>query len=276
MYNKNFAALSDCHMHCDFSSDSKASAESMIESAIKLGLKTICFTDHNDYDYPLEDGKVMFSLDLPAYKEKIRKLGQKYSDRIEVLCGVEQGLMKSVADRVNAYPTKDLDVVIGSSHMVNGEDPYYEEFWKDKKVVDVINLYYESILENLESCNNFDVYGHIDYVARYIPPYMPKYNEADYYEIIDAILKKIISKDKGIEINMAGFKYGMGNPNPSPWILKRYKELGGEILTLGSDAHKPEHIAYDYQRLPQILADAGFSYYTVFKERKAEFRKWQI
>lgn len=76
---------------------------------------------------------------------------------------------------------------------------------------------------------------------------------------------------KGIEVNTAGFKYGLGHPNPTEDILSRYHELGGEILTVGADAHKPEHVAYDFDRIPSILKAAGFKYYTVFKNRQPEF-----
>ena len=81
----------------------------------------------------------------------------------------------------------------------------------------------------------------------------------------------MIEKGKGIEINTGGFKYGLGHPNPTEEIIKRYCELGGEIITVGADAHKPEHIAFDFQKIPAILKDAGFKYYTVFKERKPVF-----
>ena len=115
------------------------------------------------------------------------------------------------------------------------------------------------------------MYGHIDYVVRYGPDKNTYYSYADYADVIDEILKQLIHNGKGIEVNTAGFKYGLGHPNPCEDILKRYRELGGEILTLGADAHQPEHIAYDFQRLPKLLQTCGFSYYTVFKNRKAQF-----
>ena len=92
-------------------------------------------------------------------------------------------------------------------------------------------------------------------------------------EWIDEILKTLILKNIGLECNTAGFKYGLGFPNPHMDILKRYRELGGEIITVGSDGHKPEHLAYDFHKVPDILKEAGFSYYTIFKERKPEFIK---
>lgn len=263
----------DCHIHSDFSSDSDAAPRAVIEQAIALGLSSICFTDHNDFDYPLEDGKVIFNINLSEYIDAIETLQNEYADKIDIRTGIEQGLMKSSADRINAFDKdKRLDFIIGSSHLVNGADPYYPEFWADADVRKGVLSYYESILENIETCTNFDVYGHIDYIVRYIPKdRMQEYNESDYYEVIDAILRSILDHDKGIEVNTAGFKYGLNRPNPAEFIIKRYRGLGGEIITIGSDAHAPNHIAYDFDKIPAILKNAGFRYYTRFIRRNPEF-----
>ncbi len=152
--------------------------------------------------------------------------------------------------------------------MVNGKDPYYASYYEGRSEREAYLEYFVSILENIRAFQDFDVYGHIDYVVRYGPDKNTYYSYAD---VIDEILKQLIHHGKGIEVNTAGFKYGLGHPNPCEDILKRYRELGGEILTLGADAHQPEHIAYDFQRLPKLLQTCGFSYYTVFKNRKAQF-----
>ena len=102
---------------------------------------------------------------------------------------------------------------------------------------------------------------------------MRRYSYKQYADIIDEILKLLIEKGKGIEINTGGFKYGLGHPNPTEDIIARYRELGGEIITVGADAHKPEHVAFDFEKVSGILKEAGFSYYTVFKNRKPEFVK---
>ena len=131
--------------------------------------------------------------------------------------------------------------------------------------------YFESILENLAVFDNFDVYGHIDYVVRYGPNRNLEYSYQKYADVIDAILEKLIDMGKGIEINTGGFKYGLGHPNPTEDIIKRYHELGGEIITIGADAHKPEHVAFDFAKVPDILKAAGFQYFTVFEKRKPAF-----
>ena len=236
--------LSDSHIHTMFSSDSEEDPVNVVNNAISLGFKHICFTDHNDFDAPLEDGKVMF----------------------------EQGLMRSVADRVNAYDSKkQLDFIIGSSHLVYGEDPYYPEFWEKRSAKDTVLTYYESILDNLSCCHNFDVYGHLDYIARYIPANSYTYDWHDFNDLICIILKTIIEQGKGIEINTAGLKYGMTEPNPCLDIVKMYHDLGGEIITVGSDAHEVKFFAYRFDVVADMLKNAGFNYYTIFNERKPEF-----
>ena len=128
--------------------------------------------------------------------------------------------------------------------------------------------YYEATLANIRKLDCFDVYGHIDYIVRYAPNKRENYSILDYKDIIDEILKLLIENGKGIECNTAGFKYGLGVPNPENYVLKRYHELGGEILTIGSDGHKPEHTAYAFDKVPALLESCGIRYYTVFHNRK--------
>lgn len=264
--------LSDSHIHTMFSSDSEENPVNVVNNAISLGFKYICFTDHNDFDAPLEDGKVMFDLDFEEYIKYFQNLKESYKDKINIHIGVEQGLMRSVADRVNAYDSKkQLDFIIGSSHLVYGEDPYYPEFWEKRSAKDTVLTYYESILDNLGCCHNFDVYGHLDYIARYIPANSYTYNWHDFNDLICIILKTIIEQGKGIEINTAGLKYGMPEANPCLDIVKMYHDLGGEIITVGSDAHEVKFFAYRFDVVADMLKNAGFNYYTIFNERKPEF-----
>ena len=266
----------DFHMHCNFSSDSKASPEDMIRTAINKNLSGICFTDHNDFDYPPENGEIVFNLDFKKCYDTLSNLREQYN-HFPIYIGVEQGLSVPAAERINNYDSKkQLDFIIGSSHLVNGEDPYYPEFWLNRSTTATILAYFESILENIKYCNNFDVYGHLDYVVRYAPDKDTNYNWKDYSDLLDCILKQLIERGKGIEVNTSGLKSGLKYPNPCLGILQRYRELGGEILTIGSDAHCPEHIAYDFEKLPALLTSAGFKYYSIFKNRKPEFIKIEV
>lgn len=266
----NFSPLWDVHMHSQFSGDSNTPQEDMILTAMKLGLGGICFTDHLDIDY--QEDPSLFLLDLPNYTSSVLALQEKYASKFPVRFGIELGLQPHLTDLhqdiLSQYP---FDFVIGSSHVVHGVDPYYPKFYEGRREKDCYREYFTSILENIHAFDGFDVYGHIDYIVRYGPTKNENYVWTQYQDVIDEILKLLIEKGKGIEINTGGFKYGLGHPNPTEEIIGRYRELGGEIITIGSDAHTPKHIGYDFQKVPDILKNAGFRYFTVFKQRKAEF-----
>ena len=262
----------DLHMHTDFSGDCTASAESMIEGAITKGLDGICITDHLDYDYP-ED--IDFTLNLPYYAQKIELLQEKYGDKIQILFGVELGIQPHLSDKLKevtaAYP---FDFVIGSSHLVHGKDPYYPTFYQGRPEEEAYLEYFESIYENLHlNFTDYDTYGHLDYTVRYGPNKNQFYTYEKYADILDAILEKLIQMEIALEVNSAGFKYGLGHPNPTEDIIKRYHQLGGKLITVGADAHKPEHIAYDFEKMPKLLKSCGFDSYCVFKNRKPVFIK---
>lgn len=164
-----------------------------------------------------------------------------------------------------------FDFVIGSSHVVHGYDPYYPDFFEGRKEFRCYMEYFESILENLSVYDDFDVYGHLDYVVRYGPNKNHEYSYGRYKDILDEILKKLISMNKGIELNAGGYHYGLGEPNPCIDVIRRYRELGGEIITVGADAHTPDKIAWEFVKAANVLNDCGFRYYTIFKNRSPEF-----
>jgi len=257
-------------MHCCFSGDSESTPESMADAAEAAGLAGICFTDHLDYDYP--DEPEIFVPDLSAYEKKICALRAAYADRLPVLCGIELGLQPHLAQKhEELFADHKFDFVIGSSHVVHGTDPYYPQYYDGRTEDEAYREYFESILENIDAFDGFDVYGHIDYVVRYGPHQNLHYTYDKFSDVIDEILRRLVSMGKGIELNTAGFKYGLGHPNPCEEILCRYRQLGGQILTIGSDAHEPGHVAYDFYRVPELLRKAGFTHYTVFQNRKPIF-----
>lgn len=261
----------DCHLHSSFSSDSDAALESMVQQGIALGLKSMCITEHLDYDYPPNEENLDFLLDFDAYQKELFRLKKAYAGQIELLFGIELGLQPHLnaryAEVTQTYP---FDFVIGSSHLVDGIDPYEPEYFEHHGTHMGIQRYFESIIENVNACTDvdFQVYGHLDYVVRYAEGKSDSFSYEAYADLIDTMLTAIISHGKGIELNTAGLKYGLAYPNPHMDILKRYRELGGTILTIGSDGHKPEHMAYDFDKVPAILKEAGFDHYTIFKDRK--------
>lgn len=261
---------SDYHVHTSFSGDSETPPENQLQQAIVLGMKQLCLTDHQDMDFP--EGDCCFDLDTPAYLQSLTALQEKYRSRLNVCLGVEVGLQPHLVSRLNQYVNDyPFDFVIGSVHLFRGVDPYYPEAFDGLEEAKAYRLYFEEVLENIKCHSCFDVLGHIDYIVRYGPNKNRFYSFHAYADILDEILKTIIAGGKGIECNTGGFRAGLGHPNPCEEILSRYRELGGEILTLGSDAHVPEHLGSDFDRLKELLQNCGFCYYTTFSGRKPKF-----
>lgn len=266
---------SDYHMHTSFSSDSDSPMDTMIAQAVKIGLSRICFTEHMDRDFirPTKQAPD-FEVNTDAYLQALQELKNEYAGKIDILFGIELGLQPHIADYYRQYIRKyPFDFIIGSSHICHRRDPYMSTFYNDRPEEAAYLEYFESILENIKVYDDFDVYGHLDYAVRYGPNKNLFYSYEAYADILDEILRALISSGKGIEVNTSGFKYGLEHPHPTEAVIKRYCELGGEIITIGSDAHIPAHIAYDFSKIPALLMDCGFQYYTVFKNRKAEFVK---
>ncbi len=270
------AITADFHLHSSFSGDSDTPMEEMVLKGIDLGLKTMCFTEHNDFDYPAEENQPadIFEVNADSYLYDLIKCKEKYADKIQVLFGIELGLQPHIVKR-NAVFAKahEYDFIIASSHVCNGKDPYYHKsFCEGKTPTEAYREYYESIIANLKVYSNFDVYGHLDYIFRYGPEPENGFSYGDYQDLVDKILEKLISDSKGIELNTKILDDPVKS-RPCAAILKRYNELGGEILTVGSDAHTPGNIAKNYDIADNILTDCGFKYYTTFEKRTATFHK---
>ena len=272
----------DMHMHTWFSTDSEACPCDMADEAVRKGLKTICFTDHFDKD-DLEWGEEGI-FDVDAYFVEMQKLQEEYAGKLNIRIGIELGLRTYLKDYYEELTKKyPFDFVIGSVHNVpykkdaEGKilytDPAAEKLFTDRTDKEAYRLMMETTLENVRTSDCFQTLGHLDYVVRYGKSREKEYSYTDYADIIDEILKLLIEKEKGLEVNSAGLKYGLPFAHPHPDVLKRYRELGGEIITIGADAHKPEHIAYDFAKAEEILKSCGFKYYTEFFEQKPVFKQ---
>ncbi len=264
--------LADSHLHSAHSGDSEAPMESMILRGIELGLHNMCFTEHNDYDFPdAPDGTPgdIFLLDIAPYKKEFELMRERFEDRIGVGFGIELGLQPHLAGKNAALAkSEDFDFVIGSSHICDLADPYYPEFYEGRTEREAYERYFLSEVKNIRAFDDFDIYGHLDYVVRYGPNADRFYSYEAYKEVLDEVLRLLIEKGKGIELNTGGLKSGLRDLHPTLDILKRYKELGGEIVTVGSDAHSPERLAGHFDRAEEALRAAGFDYYTVFQKRQ--------
>lgn len=254
--------ISDYHVHSQFSFDSTETPDNIINQAIKLGMKQICFTDHQDYNWPVSGETPL--LNIEDYFSTLSDLREQYSNKIQVLTGIELGLMAGNESLCqNVLSKNNFDYVIGSCHIVDGMDPYYASFWKDRQDRDAFELYFKTLLNELQNFHNIDALGHLDYIVRYSPNKDANYSPLDYQDIIDEILRFIINKEIKLEINTANLAKGFDFPNPHTDIIKRYKVLGGEYVTVGSDAHMAENIGYGFEFAQTIVENAGLKIYTI-------------
>lgn len=273
---KMIPITADCHLHSSFSGDSDTPMEEMILEGISRGLQTMCFTEHNDFEFPdsPEAPGSLLLLNADSYLYDLIKYKEKYADRIRILFGLELGLQPEVM-RQNAVFAKshDFDFIIGSTHVCHGKDPYFPPFYEGRTDEEAYLEYFECVLENVKKFSNFDVCGHLDYAVRYGTNMDRDYSYEKFKDIINSILEVLVDKGKGLEVNTGGLKKGLRDLHPCMGILKRYRELGGEIITIGSDAHDPSHIGEYFDRACEALKECGFQYYTIFEKRTAEFKR---
>lgn len=270
------AIKADFHLHSSFSGDSDTPMEDMILQGISQGLSTMCFTEHQDMDYPYQnpEDECMFELNTDSYLYELIRLKEKYAGQIRILFGVELGIQPHLRRELALYAKSyDFDFIIASSHLCNKKDPYYPSFFDGRTDEDAYREYFSSILGCLDTFSNFDVYGHLDYVVRYGKTMDANYSYDKYKDILDQVLKTLLEMEKGIEINTGAVGYHLKELNPCTDILKRYRELGGEIITAGSDAHSPAAIARSFDRAGEVLKACGFRYYATFEKRMPEFHK---
>lgn len=266
----------DYHLHSSFSGDSDTPMEDMILKGISLGLSTMCFTEHMDMDFPYSkpEESGMFELNTDSYLYELIRLKEKYADKIRVLFGVELGIQPHLRRELAVYAKSyDFDFIIASSHLCGGRDPYYPSFYEGRSDEEAYREYFLSIPDCLDAFGNFDVYGHLDYVVRYGKAKDADYCYEKYHDILDRILRTLLEKEKGIELNTGAVGYHLKDMNPCADILRRYRELGGEIITIGSDAHAPAAIVRAFDRAAETLKACGFRYYTTFEKRVPEFHK---
>ena len=254
--------ISDYHVHSHFSFDSEEKPENIINRAVNLGMKQICFTDHQDFNWPVE-GEIPL-LNIKNYISTLSTLREQYSNKIHVITGIELGLMNGNETLCQELISKyNFDYVIGSCHIVDGMDPYYSSFWKNKPDRDAFESYFKTLLNGLKNFHNIDTLGHLDYIVRYSPNKDTNYSPLDYQDIIDEILNFIINKGIKLEINTANLSKGFDFPNPHIDIIKRYKELSGQYVAVGSDAHMAENIGYNFDVAQKIIENTGLKIYSV-------------
>lgn len=259
----------DMHVHSCFSSDCEAPVEAMLEEAKKRGFSSFYLTDHMDYDYPENEEGLDFLFEPEEYFKALEGMEKKYGGSLRIYPSIELGLKPELKEDyqklIDSYP---FDFVIGSTHLIKNQDPYYPDFWLNRREEEVIASYFEQVLENLRAFPKFNSLGHLDYIIRYAPSKKTDYHYATYQDYLEEILKLLIQKGIALEVNTAGYVKGLGQPNPCTEVLERYYSLGGELITIGSDAHKPSDYAYGFPKVEELLKKLGFRYYTVYQGQK--------
>jgi len=262
--------LNDYHMHSSISPDTEAAMEEMCEAACQRGLKEVVFTDHYEF-YAYGITKQYFNESyLEHYFSVLEQCSRRYEGRITKKSGMEFGQShldlrraKDIADRFS------FDYLIGSVHKIDNIDLEKLEYTEDT-VEEIARRYYESLLE-LSETGVFDCIGHIDLFKRHCRRHgFP--DQYDLYEpVIRRVLQNVIKRGKGIEINTSGLRQASGETMPGLNVLRLYKELGGTIITAGSDAHRPVDVGAGLDEACALMRRAGFCHIAVYNQRKHSF-----
>ncbi len=258
----------DYHMHSRVSFDGHDTGLALAQAALERGLKEICFTDHLDYD-PLEQMGVM-AFDDAAYSAEYDQLE---IPGLKIRRGMEFGMTETnKAQFQKDLQRRDFDFVLGSIHFVDDLDVYFEQWWRGKTVPEAERRYLEATLNCVKIHEDFDVLAHLTYIAKTSshPAPRPVPFEA-HREIVDEILRVLATKGKGLEMNTSGVDR-CGGFLPTADYFRRFKELGGEIVTVGSDAHRTDRVGQYSFEACGILKDI-FGYVCTFEGRKPIFHK---
>ena len=288
--------FADYHIHTYYSDDSTYPMEQVVKDAISKGITDLCFTDHVDYGIKEDADKLtpeqrqelkvkiqnpnvpQYNVDYPAYVAEYQDLKEKYADKINLKLGMEFGLQIHTIPQYqklfNSYP---FDFIIMSCHQVENKEFWTQEFQQGRSQDEYNQRYYDEILAQVKNYHDYSVLGHFDLISRYDKAGV--YPFAKIRDKIAEILKIVIADGKGIELNTSSVRYKIHNVQgeleltPSREILALYKELGGRIITTGSDSHKPEHLGAYIAEQSQELKKLGFKEICTFEKMQPIFHK---
>lgn len=271
----------DYHVHTEYSDDSVYPMRDLIEDAIDLGLDEICLTDHVDYGIKhdwdegveieyRENGEPLANADYPRLYEEYLRLSEEYRDRIKVRFGLEFGMQRHTIPKFEElFARYPFDFILLSVHQVDDIEFWTGEFQKRYSQKGYNEKYYEELLYLTKHYKDYSVLAHLDLITRYDP--LGPYPFEDLKPIVTEILKQVIRDGKGIEINSSNHRYGLSDMTPSREILRLYHDLGGRILSFGSDSHMKEHL---FAYMPETMAEAkklGFTEFCTFEKMEPIF-----
>lgn len=266
--------IADYHVHTEFSDDSIYKMEDVVKDAISLGIDELCFTDHVDYGIKVDwdegkeiiyrHGQPLANVDYPNYFETIKLLQAKYKNQIIIKKGMEFGIQtQTITQFEKLYNKWSFDFIILSCHQVDNKEFWTQDFQNGRTQEEYQTRYYEEIWNVINKYKNYSVLGHLDLLKRY--DLQGEYPFEKIQPMVERILKKVIEDGKGIEVNTSSFHYGLNDLMPSRNILKLYHELGGKVITIGSDSHKKEQLGAHIEEVKQELKNIGFKYYCTFE-----------
>ncbi len=272
--------LCDCHVHSAYSDDSFYPMKDVITDAIALGLDEICFTDHVDYGikkdwddretFTYRDGKPLANVDYDRYFKEIKTYQDFYKDKINIKAGLEFGIqVHTISAYEKLFKKWPLDFVILSVHQVEDKEFWEGDYQRGKTQKEYIEGYYNEILNCAMTYKDYSVLGHLDHIVRYDQNGIYPFEKIE--ELIASILKVAIRDDKGLEFNTSYVRYGLKDTTPSIAILKLYRDLGGKIITIGSDSHKKEHLGFKIRESKELLWHLGFKEYCTYKDMRPLF-----
>lgn len=259
--------LADYHMHSNYSDDSIYPLEEEVQRAIALGLEEICFTEH--VDYGIKEYTEAF---YQEYRTELMSCKQKYQDQIMIKYGIEFGIQThTIPLYQHDFDQTDFDFVILSCHQVNDQEFWTQEFQKGKTQEEYNIAYYQEILDVMKNYKDYSVLGHLDAIKRDDQAGIFPFEKTK--DIITEILLLAIQDGKGIEVNTSNERYGLKDLTPCKDILRLYHELGGEILTFGSDSHKEEQVGYHIINIKEEVKQLGFTKFCTFDQMKPCFHE---
>jgi histidinol-phosphatase (PHP family) len=258
----------DYHVHARFSCDSASAMTAVCEAAIARGMREIAFTDHADFGP--DDPPGYFH---PAeYLAAIECCRARYGDQLTIRAGVEVGEPHIFARETESIlAVGEFDFVLGSAHYADGDG--LQAAWKrpffEQPLRQAYEAYFRQVVR-LAAEGDFNVLGHLDLVKRDARKFGKAYDGPEpYADMIRAALRSIVERGKGIEINTSPLRQGQPEPCPSLQVLRWYRELGGKVLTLGSDAHTPSAVGSCFDVALDMARSVGFT-------RLAQFEKRQV
>ncbi|MGM9742037.1 MAG: histidinol-phosphatase HisJ family protein [Candidatus Cryptobacteroides sp.] len=269
----------DNHNHCQFSFDGgRTSVEASARSAAEKGLEGICFTDHCDFYVPPMKAEheecVPEVFEVEARDREIDRVNGILSEEFpgfRIFKGIEIGLQKSEREKISAHLAEfSFDEVIASVHYLDGTDPFWGGYYEGKDWKTAYGHYLETLYEEMVWLGDrFDIMGHYDYVARYAPYPQCSILLKDFPDVMDEILRYLAENGKALEINTKTYQSYSGRvPEPDRDILRRFRELGGEMLSFGSDSHDAGHVGFNFGRMSGFVKSCGYRYAVHFEKRK--------